>query len=425
MNSMDLAFDPVYHLRSRWRRVAVVAVIVAAGAAGYAFAVPRWYSSHLSVVPSPPKTPGGMSLLGGGVGGGLGALGGAIDLSEFGMGGTDAERVAAIFKSTQVSDAVIAEFDLIHRYRDDYIEEARDDLWDHCSAKVEKKSGVVTLVCEDKSPETARSMLAFFGKNANETLLRISTSSAAEERRFLEQRVAQAHKDLDAAASNLREFSEKNRVVDIGAQARAVVETMAQLHGELIAKQMELSFVESYSAPGESTSTTLANRIAILQSQLAGLENADSPGATGAGSDAGSAHAPDKAGHAAKRGAQANDPGIFPSAASVPRLQVELAQRLREVKTQETLFLFLTQMYEMARVSEARSTPTFQVLDPPALPAKHSRPKRLLIILGGLLLGIVIGVSWVVGGAWRRSTQRRPSLGASGSPGAPGAHDAQ
>jgi uncharacterized protein involved in exopolysaccharide biosynthesis len=393
MTGTGLLFDPVRQLRARWKRIVIATVVVASCATVYAFVAPRWYSAHLSVVPSPPKTASGMSLLGGS---GLGALGGALDLAELGMGGTDAERVAAVFKSTQVSDAVIAEFDLVQRYRDDYIEDARDDLWDHCSIKVEKKSGVVTLSCEDKSPEVARSMLAFFGKYANETFIRISTSSAGEERRFLEQRVAQARTDLEAASAHLREFSEQNKVVDIGAQARAVVETMAQLRGELIAKQMELSFLESFATPGESTAAQLTSHIAILKARL---ESLDSPQGSGA----------DKAPSPAKRGSQTtSDPGIFPLAASVPRLQVELAQRYREVKTQETVFLFLTQMYEMARVNEARSTPTFQTLDPPVVPAKHARPKRLLISIGGTLLGIVIGLSWAIGGAWWSATRRRP-----------------
>jgi uncharacterized protein involved in exopolysaccharide biosynthesis len=401
MNRTDLPFDPIHQLRARWRRIVVATVIVAGGASSYALVAPRWYSAHLSVVPSPPKTPSGMSLLGGGTGG-LGALGGALDLADLGMGSMDAERVAAIFKSTQVSDAVITEFDLVRRYRDDYVEDAREDLWDHCSVKVEKKSSVVTLSCEDKSPETARAMLAFFGKYGNETFIRIATSSAGEERRFLEQRVAQARRDLEAASTSLREFSEQNKLVDIGAQARAVVETMAQLQGELITKQMELSFLQSFSARGEATSAQLARHIAILQSQLASLESPHSPESL-------PSSGADKEPRPTKRGSQTtSDPGILPLAASVPRLQVELAQRYREVKTQETVFLFLTQMYEIARVNEARSTPTFQILDPPVLPVKHARPKRLLICLGGTLLGIVIGICWAIGGAWWSATLRRP-----------------
>jgi uncharacterized protein involved in exopolysaccharide biosynthesis len=398
MNRTDLPFDPVRQLRAGWKRIIAATVVVAGCAIGYAFLAPRWYSAHLSVVPSPPKMPGGMPLLGGG-GGGLGALGGALDLADLGMGSTDAERVAAIFKSTQVSDAVIKEFGLLDRYRDDYIEDAREHLWDHCSVKVDKKSGIVTLSCEDRSPEVARAMLAFFGKFGNETFIRISASSAGEERRFLEQRVAQARRDLESASTSLREFSEQNKVVDIGAQARAVVETMAQLHGELIAKQMELSFLERFSARGESTTNQLASHIAILQSKLASLENPQSAGAdTGA----------DRAATAKRGDRAAGDAGIFPLAGAVPRLQIELAQRYREVKTQETVFLFLTQMYEMARVNEARSTPTFQILDPPVLPVKHARPKRLLVSLGGGLLGIVIGVGWAVGGAWWTASRRRP-----------------
>jgi uncharacterized protein involved in exopolysaccharide biosynthesis len=71
------------------------------------------------------------------------------------------------------------------------------------------------------------------------------------------------------------------------------------------------------------------------------------------------------------------------------------------------VFLFLTQMYEMARVNEARSTPAFQMLDPPFLPVKHARPKRLLLGFAGMLLGTIVGISWAIGGAWWRSTRRR------------------
>jgi uncharacterized protein involved in exopolysaccharide biosynthesis len=307
----------------------------------------------------------------------------------------DAERAATVFKSTHVSDSVISDHDLLRRYREDYIEDAREDLWDHCKDKVEKKSGVVTLTCEDKSPDVVRAMLTSFGKYANESFIRISTSSAGAERRFLEQRVAQARGDLETAAGGWRKFAEQNKVVDIEAQARAVVEMMARLNGELIAKQMELSFLQRFAAGGESNTAQVASQIAILQSRLASLE-------TGQSTVANKEPWPAKPGNPAT-----SDRGIFPLAASMPRLQVELTQQYRELKTQEAVFLFLTQMYEMARVNEARSTPAFQMLDPPFLPVKHARPKRLLLSLAGMLLGMIVGISWAIGGTWWRTTRRR------------------
>ena len=53
----------------------------------------------------------------------------------------------------------------------------------------------------------------------------------------------------------------------------------------------------------------------------------------------------------------------------------------REVDIQNTLFIYLTQQYEDAKIQEARNTPTIQLLDPAIAPIKRSSPKRLLMVL--------------------------------------------
>jgi hypothetical protein len=52
----------------------------------------------------------------------------------------------------------------------------------------------------------------------------------------------------------------------------------------------------------------------------------------------------------------------------------------RRMKVDEAVFEALTQQYEMAKVEEAKDTPSVKVLDVATIPEKKSFPPRLLII---------------------------------------------
>ena len=52
----------------------------------------------------------------------------------------------------------------------------------------------------------------------------------------------------------------------------------------------------------------------------------------------------------------------------------------------------MTQRFEMAKVDEARDTPTFQILDHPTIPTKASRPKKVKSTVLGALAGLAVGL---------------------------------
>jgi uncharacterized protein involved in exopolysaccharide biosynthesis len=53
----------------------------------------------------------------------------------------------------------------------------------------------------------------------------------------------------------------------------------------------------------------------------------------------------------------------------------------RDAKIKEMLFELLTREYEIAKIEEAKSMPTIQVLDKAVVPEKRSRPKRRQIVM--------------------------------------------
>jgi len=195
----------------------------------------------------------------------------------------------------------------------------------------------------------------------------------------------------DAASTGWRTSREVNKLIDRPVQGRGTISGMAALRGELLSKQLELSYLSSFSSSSESSVRQTQQHIAALQGKLNQLEQA-SPPAANAGS------------------AATSNGSFFPEAMRVPELRFQLEQLVREQKIRETLFFLMSQRYETAKADEARDTSTFQILDYPTLPTKKSRPKRLRILMSGFAWGAVISCLAIVGLEWRR--RRKAELSA-------------
>jgi hypothetical protein len=93
----------------------------------------------------------------------------------------------------------------------------------------------------------------------------------------------------------------------------------------------------------------------------------------------------------------------------LPLLGAKYADYYRRAKIQETVFELLTQQYELAKVQEAKETPSVKVLDPATVPEKKSFPPRLLIMLLGTALAFSMSVVWLVGSnQWQQADPTDP-----------------
>src|ERR1700689_2621234 len=95
----------------------------------------------------------------------------------------------------------------------------------------------------------------------------------------------------------------------------------------------------------------------------------------------------------------AESPSLYPSIRKLPLLGVRYAELYRANKIQETVFELLTQQCELAKVQEAKETPSVKVLDTAKVPEKKSFPPRLLIMFLGSFLALIIGTVWILGKA--------------------------
>jgi uncharacterized protein involved in exopolysaccharide biosynthesis len=75
---------------------------------------------------------------------------------------------------------------------------------------------------------------------------------------------------------------------------------------------------------------------------------------------------------------------------------IEYIRKLRDVKYFETIFDLLARQYEIAKVDEARQGSVVQIVDRAVVPDRRSSPKRTLILLGSIILGLFLGIAWVL-----------------------------
>jgi hypothetical protein len=99
----------------------------------------------------------------------------------------------------------------------------------------------------------------------------------------------------------------------------------------------------------------------------------------------------------------------YPTIKSLPLLGAKYADYYRRAKIQETVFELLTEQYELAKVQEAKETPSVKVLDPARIPEKKSFPPRLVIMVLGTFLTFALSVAWVLGSAgWEEADPQDP-----------------
>lgn len=347
-------------------RVAVIALVLSVIL--FFFVIPKSYTSTASIMP--PDSGGGGSLLMSALSskGGLGALGGiaASLLHEH----NSTALYISLLESSTVADHMVDRFDLRKVYHKRYYVDAAKHLARQTKITDDKKSGVMTIKVEDTDRVRARDLAQAYLDELNRLVNQTSTSSARQERIFVERRLHEVQNDLENAQIELSDFSSKNTTIDLTAQTRAMVDVGARLQGEIVAEESGLeSLRQVYTDDNVRVRETQA-RIGVLQRELNKVAGTSAP-ATPA-----SASSQQAAGQ------------LYPSLRQLPRLAVRYTDLYRRVKVEETIFELLTQQFEMARIDEAKDIPVVRVIDPPGIPEKKSFPPRVILSVVLTLLAL-------------------------------------
>jgi uncharacterized protein involved in exopolysaccharide biosynthesis len=375
-------------LRLVWENRRAVARATLAGLALgtiVAFVLPKQYQSTAQLMPpdSHSNTSGMLAALSAKAGSGVGAMAG--DLLESNSTGA---LFTGILRSRTLEDRLVERFDLKTAYSVELAEDARTRLANNTGISDDHKSGIISLSVVDRDPSRATAITQAYLEELNRLVSELSTSSARRERIFLEERLKVVKQELDQASAEFSQFASKNSAINIPEQGKAMVEAAATLQGQLIAAESELKGLsEIYTANNVRVRSTQA-RVSELGRQLEKLD-----GSTGTSSNG----PPDA--HS-----------DYPSIRQLPLLGVTYADLLRRTKIEETVYEVLNQQYELARVQEAKETPSVKVLDPASHPERKIFPPRLLIMMWGALVGFsAAACALAARRAWAQMDSRHPA----------------
>ncbi len=340
MNEKEFAYD-LRELVSRvWaKRLRVLGVTVAAGLLGVALAMvlPRWYRSTAVILP-PEETD---------LTSNLGVMGRALSkfpaLGEFGEYSTPADIYKAILNSRTVRNDVIDRFDLMKVYRMKSREMTLRALDKHTQVRL-NPDGTIGVSVEDRDPKRAADMTRATLQALDRYNIEKRANQGRRTRQFLERRVAETDSTLRAAEQALRRYQETHRTVAPTSMNSSDVTASADLMARKIALGVRLGVLRGYLREDNEQVVQVRRELAELERQIGAL----------------------------------------------PALQTELAQLLRDAKLQEQLYLLLASELEDARVKELRDTPTVAVLDEPAVPERHWRPRKLIFGGAAAVLGLLL-----------------------------------
>lgn len=388
--------DLLVAVRHLWRsrfRVAAVSGAAVVAAAGISLIVPHGYESRATFL----ATQEDQSSLAGQ----LAAAGALIPAGLLATPSTPIEVFREILESRAVRLGVVKALGLIERYG---LSDEPQPVAEHGAIGIltgqmriaQKRSGWMAVETNITTPwfpflhhaadDSARVLSARVANEAvrqlNIVLRERRASSARNSRVYLEEELAKNERALKLAADSLVAFQKRHATISIEDQARVTIETLGELKGQIVAKEVELDIVRRERSHDSFDLRRVESELSALEGRYSELVRGN-PLAKARSERSGSMSASQQA-------------DIYVPVADLPELAMELLDRQKEVQLQHTVYELLTQQFYHARLEEARDTPTVQLLDEAIPPIGKSSPQRRLIVVIAFLAGAVLGSVWVL-----------------------------
>lgn len=331
------------------------------------FIVPKWYKSTTIILPS-SNSGGGMSALNL-----LGDLGG---LASGFLGGvsSDVNRYLAILKSRNLREKVIKKYNLMEEYGSENMEEALRSFDDNIDIEVGDEMQI-EISFLDKKQDVVADITNYIVHCLDSINISLSIKEAQNNKKFIQSRVNIVIDSLMLLQQELKDFMEKNGVLDIENQVIVGLQNIGEIKAQLLQKQIEVEVAQKQ----------LSKNSALMRKLKTELE------------------AIDKYYKQFFTDSTINE-RIVPPLNKIPDLYLKFAWYKKQIEYYEKLLEFLGPQFEQAKIQEAKTIPTLQILDYAVRPDKKHLPKRWLIVLIALLLSSSFSLYYVY---WREYVYKR------------------
>ena len=281
-----------------------------------------------------------------------GLAGGALGLKS------QDDMYIAFMTSEGFQTKIIQRFELQTRYHAKLLIDARQALNSRVRLFSDKKSSLMSIEVDDPDPVFAAKMANGYMQELGIFLGRIAITEAQQRRLYFENQIKKTQDDLARAETTFRETQERSGLQIPSAVADIGIKEIAELHGQIRARELQLQAMSSYATPQNAEVKKLMTELLTMRAHLGKLEMGSS------------------------------------NEVSKYALQQGALLAYRNMKVQESILDSLVKQYEFAKVDESKDAPIVQVVDIATPPERRTSPKRtamvLLSAMTGLLLGIVL-----------------------------------
>lgn len=296
------------------------------------------------------KTTSENSGLAGLLGGGVPELGDFEDLAGGGSSGKELALYETILLSRRVAEETIIRFNLNdewdYKFMQDAVKNFRKEVIHIYKDKV---SGTMEIGAYDKDPVRAKEISVFLIDRLNKINIELSVQNAKNNREFIQERLETVKSDLRAVEDSLKNFQQVYGIspdLQISAATKVEIELETQIKSE----EIKLDLLRKILSPGESEIKIQEEKIQALSEQLNDIKNS-----------------PDYS------SSKLNLKGS-------PDVLMNFLRLKRNVEIQNKILSFVIPLYEQAKIDEKKEMPSVLIVDPPYIPERKEKPKRMVTI---------------------------------------------
>jgi len=302
-----------------------------------------------------------------------GALGGLLPISLGSDQQINPEVILTILNSRTLRVEMIEAFDLYEVYGSSITEELLISLQENIRIEERREGGFgfnpitsLAISVTDREPERAQQMAAFLVSRLDETVNEINRKNALEQFGVVRDRYQRNVEEMEVAENALKEFQETYGIIEVEEQARAVIETLAEIKARRIETEMMINVMRQSVSEDNADLRRLRRTLAELDRQY------------------------DE--YVRKSDQEARAARVLPPLLDVPDLALHYYRLLRDVTVQNKIYETLYPQYDFQQVMLEAEKRGIQIVDEAHLPTYKESPKRAFIVLGGMVFSIFLSL---------------------------------
>ena len=297
--------------------------------------------------------------------GGGSQISGILGLS--GETNSNSEWSVELLRSRTMLDMIMKKFDLINKYSYESkypILNTRNKILENLGIEISEKTGSLTITYTDTDKELAANIVNEIIYMLESKFKEIDYDSNKTSIEILEKKISDKEILIQDLLIDMIDFKQNNNILDPYVMSQEITRKSIALQTTINRLETEIDFLKHTFS---EDSPEIFNKEIELKRSKKLLDSIDD----GSGS--------------------ADIPGIN----EMTNLLIIYESKKNHIEAQRKIYLTILEQYELLKLKNSGTAPTFQVIEYAEVPLKKSGPSRRNICIVGLFIGLFISFSYV------------------------------